>query len=257
MIESMSNGAARYMINDREGLMQALSCEDHHVRIYAVKTLETLADRRSIGLLLDALKDEHFDVRETAYLALRKIGHKALPSIITALKDDNFYVRMYAALAITDYIIENPEMKYSDAVVDALTLALLDKSIYVRRSAYDALKVIEYNKILKSLISSLKDPDHNIRLEAAIALGRIADKKSVKPLIKSLNTNDPNMKKCISTALGRIKDRKATTVLIGLLNDQDGSVRKEAVKALGAIADEKAVSGIDTGVKGYGAVGQG
>jgi HEAT repeat protein len=244
MIESLSSNGTRTITDETEGLGETLSCEDSAVRMFALKSLEMIGDRRSIRSLADALKDEHYDVRETAYQSLRKLGHRAIPDLVLALKDDNFYARMYAALAITDQIIAEPDRDYGDPVVDALTHALLDKSIYVRRSAYDALKVMEYNKILKSLINSLSDPDYNIRLEGIIALGKIADKRASRALVKALSENDVNIRKCAVSALGRIKDKKPLAYLLRLLGDPDGSVRKEAVKALGSIGDEKAVPGL-------------
>jgi HEAT repeat protein len=244
MIESISRNGQLEPADQNEGPGQAPGNGDRNVRINAIRALESNGDRHSIKLLVDALKDEHYEIRETAYRAVRKLGQKSMPELVLALKDENFYARMYAALAITDQIVENPDAKYGEAVVDALTHALLDKSIYVRRSAYDALKVIEYNKIFKSLVSSLDNPDDNIRMEAIIALGKIADKRASKPLVRLLSVKDANLRRCIASSLGRLGDRKATGPLIDLLLDPDGHVRKEAVKALGAIRDEKAVSGL-------------
>lgn len=249
MIVSMNSDATGITLDEKEGLRQALRCDDIKTRIYAVKALEGPGDERSISLLVDALRDEQYDVREAAYLTLRKLGHRALPGLVSALRDENFYVRMYATLAITDEIIGNPGRKYDEAVVDALTHALLDKSIYVRRSAYDALKVLEYNKILRSLISSLKDPDPGIRMEAVIALGKIGDKRAVKALIRALSESDAGIRRCVVSSLGRMKDKKATGYLLDMLYDLDGSVRKEAVRALGAIQDEKAVPGLLQAIK--------
>jgi HEAT repeat protein len=244
MIVSMIGDATGITLDEKEGLRQALCCEDIKARIYAVKALEGPGDERSISLLVDALRDEQYDVRETAYRTLRKLGHRAMPGLVSALRDENFYVRMYATLAITDEIIGNPGRKYDEAIVDALTHALLDKSIYVRRSAYDALKVLEYNKILRSLISSLKDPDPAIRLEAVVALGKIGDKRAMKALIRALSEADAGIRRCVVSSLGRMKDKKATDALLDMLYDLDGGVRKEAVRALGAIQDERAVSGL-------------
>jgi HEAT repeat protein len=244
MIESMSSNGTLVATDETECPGETPGSEDSAVRMFALKSLEMIGDRRSIRSLAAALKDEHYEVRETAYQSLRKLGYRAIPDLVLALKDDNFYARMYAALAITDQIIAEPDRNYGDQVVDALTHALLDKSIYVRRSAYDALKVIEYNKIIKSLISSLSDPDYTIRLEGIIALGKIADKRSSKALVKALSDNDVNIRKYAVSALGRIKDKKTLGPILGLLGDLDGGVRKEAVKALGSIEDERAVPGL-------------
>lgn len=223
-----------------EKLRQSLSSPEYFTRLDAVKALGRLHDEAAVVPLQQALRDEEYEIRETAYTAIREIGAKAMPYLVDAMKDGSFYVRMYASLAIADHILENPYGKYSDDLVDALTHALLDKSIYVRRSAYDALKVIEYNKVIKSLINALDDGDYNVRLEAITALGRIGDRRAVKALARTMLIHDPAIRKCAANALGRIGDKRALGVLVGAVEDADGSVRREAIRALGAIGDENA-----------------
>ena len=200
--------------SDLENLQKALGAGDHPDRLRAVDALGKLHDERIVPLLMLALKDEEYTIREIAYVSIRDIGVKAMPHLVKAMKDDSFYVRMYASLAIADYILENPSRKYDDDLVDALTHALLDKSIYVRRSAYDALKAIEYNKVIKSLISALDDEDYDIRIEAINALGRIGDRRAVKALSRAMDIENESIRKCAAQALGRIGDKRAIGTLI-------------------------------------------
>ncbi|AFD00876.1 HEAT repeat-containing protein [Methanocella conradii HZ254] len=244
MIESMHSKALSLPHDEMGWRRQTLAREDINARISAVKTLEMRGGRQSINLLAEALKDESYEVRESAYHAICRLGYEAMPEMVRALKDESFYARMYAALAISNMVTKEPDKKYGDDIIDALAQALLDKSIYVRRSAYDALKVLEYNKVFKSLIGSLESPDAGIRLEAIIALGRIGDKRSMKALIRALYDEDANVRKCAIIALGRIRDKKAVSLLSGALSDPDGGVRKEAAKALGSIGGPRAVSSL-------------
>lgn len=221
-------------------MAKALSSENVYVRLEAVEALGESRDQKAVTLLQQALKDEEFEVRESAYAMLRKIGTPAIPHLVSAMNDESFYVRMYASLAIADHILENPSREYSEDVIDALTRALLDKSIYVRRSAYDALKVIEYNKVIKSLINALDSNDYGIRVEAIVALGKIADRRAVKALMRSMRIHDTTIRRCAAHALGRIGDKRAVSALVPALEDTEGSVRREVIRALGAIGDEKA-----------------
>jgi HEAT repeat protein len=249
MIEGMQGKPSGDYGNEGGGLEHALESGDMNARIKAVKALEKKGGRRSARLLAEALKDESYEVREAAYHAICRLGYEAMPEMMQALKDESFYARMYGALAISDMVIKEPDKNYGDDVIDALTQALLDKSIYVRRSAYDALKVIEYNRVFKSLIASLESPDAVVRLDAIVALGRIGDRRSVKALIRALGDVDAGVRKCAIMALGRIGDKKALNPLIGALNDPDGGVRKEAAKALGSIGSPKAASGLILALK--------
>ena len=211
--------------------------------IDSIKTLKKMGDKPSIGSLIESLKDEDYDVREAAYQSLRKIGHPAMAAMIQALNNDNFYVRMYAALAIADQAVECPEKKYSDSVIDALTHALLDKSIYVRRSAYDALRFIEYNKILRSLINTLDDADYGLIISDVAALGDVPDKMSAKALMKKLSMNEVE-DKGYSISMQGIRDRKAALALLELLFEHDGSVRKETLRAMDSTGNKKSLPDI-------------
>ncbi len=228
---------------------QALESGDVNARIKAVKALEKKGGTWSARLLAETLKDESYEVREAAYHAICRLGYEAMPEMVQALRDESLYARMYGALAISEMVTRSPDESYGDEVIDALTQALLDKSIYVRRSAYDALKVIEYNRVFKSLMASLESPDAGVRLDAIVALGRIGDRRAVKALIRALCDSDASVRKCAAVALGRIGDKKALNPLIGALDDPDGGVRKEAAKALGSIGGLKAASGLIRALK--------
>ncbi len=203
MIINIITSGQRIALDDGEGV-GAASGDDRGVRIDGSPPVEKPARGHSPGSLVEALKDERYEVRETAYRELRRIGYAAISELVRALKEESLYSRMYAALAISDQIIAGPEREYGDDVVDALAHALRDKSIYVRRSAYDALKVLENNRIRGSLIRSLAEPDHSIRLETIMAIENLGDEKSDPGLLSAVAKDDaPGSPRCHRPFKGR------------------------------------------------------
>ena len=54
----------------------------------------------AVPALIQALKDQHEEVRNNAAWTLGRIGKDAVPALIQALKDQNIEVRQYAAGAL-------------------------------------------------------------------------------------------------------------------------------------------------------------
>ena len=102
--------------------------------------------------LIEALKDEEFDVRQYSALALAAIGRDALPALIDALKDEITIRRAAAAYAIGRI---GPQARES---IPALVKALKDPEAMVKRSAAEAL-----NRLL--------GPDYNQTGFEAVTIG--------------------------------------------------------------------------------------
>jgi len=130
--------------------------------------------------LIQALKDEYSDVRESAAEALAKIGEPAVEPLIQALKKYiNSDVRMRAARALG---------KIGDKrAVEPLIQALKDEDWHVQEEAAEALGEIGDKRAVEPLIQALKDEDvEYVRAEAAGALVKIGDKRAVEAVIKYL-----------------------------------------------------------------------
>ena len=108
-------------------------------RKWSVKKLEGYKEL-AVRPLAIALKDKNEDVRESAAVALGRIGsaaEKAVPALIEALKDKDSWVRYYAA-----EVLGKIGPGASEAV-PALTKALKDDDKKVRSAAKEALKQIQ------------------------------------------------------------------------------------------------------------------
>jgi len=110
-----------------KGLIDALKDEDFNVRYSAAGALEEIGEP-AVEPLIEALKDKNRDVRESVAYALGKIGDTlAVEPLIEALKDKDSYVRAGAAIALgklgwqpKDYV-EKINGKISDVVITSST----------------------------------------------------------------------------------------------------------------------------------------
>jgi len=83
----------------------ALQHPDHRVRWHGVRGLGRLRDPRSLGPLVRALKDDRWEVRERAALALGQLGDlQAVPALAAAWEDkaEDSDVREAAGKALLD-----------------------------------------------------------------------------------------------------------------------------------------------------------
>jgi HEAT repeat protein len=78
-------------------LIKALKDNDWYVREKAAYALEKIRDKSAVPALIEALRDESQGVRYYAAEALSKIGKSAVPGLIKALNDGDMSVRCIAA----------------------------------------------------------------------------------------------------------------------------------------------------------------
>lgn len=193
-------------------------------------------DASQVPRLLTQLKDKDDSVRESAALALGRIGaeaKRAVPQLSAALKDQNRDVRQAAAEALASIAPEATE------AVQPLIGALKDSDDDVRRAAADALKEIGEGakEAVVPLINALKDKSADVRRTAADALKQIKAEPTlaVAPLIQALNDEQADVRKAAASALGSIEGETSEAVgpLVHALTDQDKSVRQAAAESLG------------------------
>jgi len=152
---------------DLKRLIEALkNAKDSIVRAKAVKALGNIRDLRVVEPLIQALKDEHWDVRRRAAWVLGNMGEPAVEPLLQALEDEHWDVRRKAAWALGNI---------RDArAIEPLIQALRDEYPDVRRQAARSLAALT---VLSEGIAKSMIHDYELNLEAQ---DRASFKKSKK-----------------------------------------------------------------------------
>ena len=225
-------------------------------RLYVVRTVGEIADRRAIRFLADRLDDDNEAVRLDAAKALNRISGSASAEYLAgALAAGKADLRGQAAESL---------VKIGKPAIASLVNLLSNPDPGVRLAAVKALGEIGDGRAVEFLTRELDDREDNIYLEAAVALiktGRpavsrlvtlLGDQKilvrtlsqkalsvigepAVAPLISVLGDENPVVRKLAAESLGRIADPRAKEPVSKLLEDKDALVRKAAREALGRI----------------------
>jgi hypothetical protein len=198
----------------------------------------------AVPVLIEALRDSNWNVRQEAILALGRIGASAVPALIELLPDADVNVRL-ATGEVFGYIGAE-----ATPAVPALTKALHDDSQWVRLQAAKALKRIgsPVTSVMPTLMDALHVPDEYVRAVAALEMGNMGvDAASVVPvLIDMLRTNVVG-RWSAAWALGNIGVDAAPAVpaLSERLHDSDAGVRNIAAEALEKIGTPEALAALD------------
>ncbi|KAK3824677.1 MAG: armadillo-type protein [Benniella sp.] len=272
-----------------DAMAEILHYDDWEIRLWAVRILgkHVQSSRAAASSMLGALRDAKDVVREAAFQAIHKYG---LPESIVLMllegpKDENSVDRSDAIRVLNDLprmprtlvqaLIKKMEsgdkeireavvyalggqVQWSENAVQALTGALRDPSIDVRRVSALSLgasrgKVELPQSTVLELIRTLKDDDSEVRRAADDVLGGLSTRSegTVLALIEGLKDDDRDIRIAMISLLGkRIKrSEMASRALVGALKDEDTAIQQNAATALldlGEVTDALAQDLIDT-----------
>ena len=131
----------------------------------------------------------------------------------------------------------------AQGTIDALTTAMKDADVEVRRTAAQALGSLEDPRAVDALLAALRDDaDADVRKMAAWALGEIESPRAVAGLSQAARSDRSAEVRAMSAwALGEIESPEGVPALGAALRDSDVEVRRMAVWALGEIESAEAV----------------
>ncbi|QPC83763.1 HEAT repeat domain-containing protein [Phototrophicus methaneseepsis] len=211
----------------------ALNNPNRHIRLAAVKALESLEAQVAIPDLLLLLKDEDIDVRLAAVAALESLeAQVAIPDLLLLLKDEAWPVRQAAVEAL--------ERLEAQVAIPDLLLLLKDKD-GPRQAAVAALESLEAQVVIPDLLLLLKDEDGPVRQAAVEALGRLEAQVAIPDLLLLLKDEDWQVRQAAVAVLGRLEAQVAIPDLLLLLKDEDWPVRQAAVAALESLEAQVAI----------------
>lgn len=209
-----------------EPLILLLAEDDEDLKIKSIDALGKIEDGRAVTSLIETLKDENLKIRETATIALKKIGlHSMTPG-----------QRAFYFLAVEEWY---ELLKLGEASVDTLITAMKEGDTEVRENAAKTLESLGTIAV-PHFIGALQDAKWYVRERAAEGLGTLEDRRAIQPLIKLLEDENFRVQQKTCWALGKMGD-EAVLPLLAILNNRGAKIRAEAANALGDLRDIRAV----------------
>lgn len=232
---------------------------DAEIASVVTEVLGKIGDVRAIEPLISILSDDDRSIRQSAVVALGRLGEPAIGSLLEALQSDDSEMRFTATRALGQ-IWQVPELVHlgsndwgmrSEAgfalgnqvdkrVVEPLIAALKDDRPLVRRAATKSLGKLGDARAVDSLVVALEDDDALVRSGAADALGQLGDARAVEPLIESLGDEDFEVRRAATIALEGLAEY-AIDPLIDTLLERKGAVQRRAAQVLANQNDPKLV----------------
>ncbi len=217
-----------------EPLLMVLDDPNPNVRSGAARALGKIGDPRALGSLIFRLRyDTDVEVRKSAVWALHMGGARSVGPLIESLRDPDEWVRFGAVIVLA---------KIGEPAVDPLIAALRHNLPLVRANAAETLGRIANYRAAEALVLTLHDPDDLVWQQAAVSLGRMRDARAVKHLVRVIQSPASPLRTKAIKALGHIRDVRAVDPLIDVVyREQDRWMRLFAIEALGRIGDLRAV----------------
>lgn len=186
-----------------QALVTALVDDSEAVRIATAEALQHYCQhgiRREseAAPLIAAFNSDDADLREAIVdvLAEGEAGKWSIPLLLNALEDEHQEVRKSAVWGLSHH--------RDKRVVGPLIDALLDDDKSVRGTAAYALGNINDRQAVDPLVTALKDKEWNVRREAARALGKIKDSQAIDPLVAALQDANAKVSEAAREALEKI-----------------------------------------------------
>ena len=247
MLGGMGEPAAKRGV---PALIQALTDEHYEVRSYAAAALDDMgpAGVRAVPALIERLNnDKNLGVIQNVARTLGRIGpaaKDAVPALIKLAQENrsDLYVSHYVrTIVLAVFQIDQTAFYQIELPTQALVLMMVYE--FMKFNSDSALQVVDDKTMVSTLIEALGDEDESARYTAARALGRMGPtaQTAVPALTAALTDTSDSVRRHATIALGEIRENVSLQALIAVLRDVDWEVAREAAKALGKIRDPAAV----------------
>lgn len=187
------------------------------------------------NVILDALRDQSPEVRESAATAVGTLGIITLIPDLIALIDDT-EARVYAAVVAS---LQSLIMISRSAILAEVNLFSLSKMSHHRKAAALLLASLGERDRLLLLI---KDEDPQVRKAAVTAIGANRVETSGSMLLLALTDEDPEVRIAVADALGNLGDKTTLDALEYALNDEDIWVQSAVLNAIAKIEPRRVKS---------------
>ena len=188
------------------------------------KLLEKMLSEQTLNIYIQALKNEHWQVKSNAAVLLGKFGSKqAFEPLLEALSDDNSDVRCRVIWALG-------EIRDERAIIPLVSM--FKEDIDDKENGFISYALQNIGNQSEKAILDFMESNPDIVSYPIMTLGRIGGEKSEEKLILGLENPSEDVRIAAMEGLGRIKSSKAIEPIIEKLKDESRRVRGSAVKAL-------------------------
>ncbi len=189
-------------------------------------------DRRAVPAIIDELGSPFFAVRESAVLALKKIGDdRMFPSILSMMENPNPVYKVYALEAIYHLY----DLRFYNHLIDMLK----DENKSIR---YYILKCIEANGLKNALPnvrnSAINDASWEVRVKAIQILESLFDRNSLYVLLICLKDGEREVRYFSAKALKKLKfPNSAVPVSNALFSETEDDIKDMMMNTLIVLND--------------------
>lgn len=184
------------------------------------------------------LSDSDIEVRREALEGLRgESGDICIGLLLKAMEDPSWRIRNTAV----DILIEgHPVEKYVDRLINLL---YLENNAGARNSAIEAL--VRLNKrATPFLIGAFNTTNSDVRKFIIDVLGSFKDSRSLSLMLDALKDEDENVRAAAIELIGKAGESSVLDALIEIIGSDDIWTAYPAADALGRIGDKKAVAAL-------------
>jgi HEAT repeat protein len=200
-----------------------------------VVALGSIKDPRTVGPLIDALKDSYWDVRSEAANGLgQEHDGRAVKPLLDAVTDPDTTVDSSAETALL-FLCRGPG---APAPPDDFAGRLSDPNPKVVLISAVCLAILKDSRAIPVLQKLLTSPDLTTRLDAVKGLGEAGDPSVIPTLRQTLKDPDVNMRGWSIIGLGNLKDQGSLTDLRAIAADptEPSTIKAAATAAINHIA---------------------
>lgn len=234
------------------------------IRVTAADALSRMGDAEAALVLIDWLGGTDDIANRVAVNALRRLGNKALPSVLKALQSDRATCRAAAVSLLAR--IDSPQIvaplvaRLGDGAVSTQARKVLGQRLAMKETLDELLKLLGHDddavrlRAVELIEASgqvypvaavavlVSDKDPRVRVAAITLLGKSGDKAVLHPLADAMRDQDANVKAAAGEALAAMGDKRANDFFLDILqkrNDADPHYLT-AIRALGLTKDQRA-----------------
>jgi HEAT repeat protein len=217
-------------------LQQGLHDVDQQIVRMSAYALGKIGATQMLPDLVACLQSHSNEVQEAASQALVALGQKSPDETFAALQPllahSDPVQRMFAVMVLRE--LDNP------AVLDALSLAIKDSAVEVRRAAVKVFERYDVGEHISTLLLSLTDEDAEVRRAVIEILGNCNDEDALDGLQLALQDDDAWVRSSAVRGLARIAGESCIPLVEQTLTDPVGLVSIAALETLADLAGANA-----------------